>query len=165
MKGRVVIIGAGVAGLTTAYRLAQRADIEILVLEKDQVPGGRVRTRALPEGFFADDSAQFLAANYQRTFRLMREIGVYEQLEEIRPDTFSAIYRDGAVCPLPASVTESAVTVTEPLPGRAASDALYAPTQLSVWVKSTTLSFCSTGQGLPPSGDSYARKTPTFSPP
>ncbi len=112
MKSRVVIIGAGPAGLTTGYRLARRADIEILILEKDQAPGGRVRTRALPEGFFADDSAQFLAGNYRRTFRLMREIGVHEQLEEVRPETFSALYRGGEICRLPASVTGLLTTGT-----------------------------------------------------
>jgi protoporphyrinogen oxidase len=112
MKGRVVIIGAGAAGLTTAYRLSQRDDIEIVLLEKDQAPGGRVRTKALPEGYFADDSAQFLAGNYQRTFRLMREIGVYEQLEEVRAETFSAIYRDGRIFRLPATVTGLITTGT-----------------------------------------------------
>ncbi len=45
MTERVVVVGAGVAGLTTAYRLL-RSDppLEVTVLEAGERPGGRVRT-------------------------------------------------------------------------------------------------------------------------
>jgi protoporphyrinogen oxidase len=41
---RVVIIGAGPAGLTAAYLLSQRTQARITVLEADHVPGGISRT-------------------------------------------------------------------------------------------------------------------------
>ncbi len=41
---RVVIIGAGPAGLTAAYELAKRSDVRITVLEGDQAVGGISRT-------------------------------------------------------------------------------------------------------------------------
>jgi protoporphyrinogen oxidase len=41
---RVVIIGAGPAGLTAAYQLAKQARAQVMVLEADQVVGGISRT-------------------------------------------------------------------------------------------------------------------------
>jgi len=102
---RVVIVGAGVAGLTAAYRLRQQGGVETILLERDAEPGGRVRTRAIPEGFYADDSAQFVCANYRRALQLMRELGVDDELEEMHPQDFAAIYRDGRILPLPATAT------------------------------------------------------------
>ena len=49
--GRVVIVGAGLAGLTCAYRL-QQAGVEALVVEAAERIGGRCWTR---RGDFADD--------------------------------------------------------------------------------------------------------------
>ena len=54
---RVVIVGGGVAGLTAAYRLGRHPGVETILLERDEEPGGRVRTKTLPDGFYADDSA------------------------------------------------------------------------------------------------------------
>lgn len=102
---RVVILGAGVAGLTAAYRLGQHGGVEVILLERDGEPGGRVRTRTLPDDFHVDDSAQFLCANYRKTMKLVREIGVADQLEDIDPETFAAIYRDGQILPIPATLT------------------------------------------------------------
>ena len=109
---RVVILGAGVAGLTAAYRLGQHRGVETILLERDEEPGGRVRTKALPDGIYADDSAQFVCANYRRALQLMREIGVADELEELRPDRFAAIYRDGRIHPIPATVTGLLGTAT-----------------------------------------------------
>ena len=109
---RVVIVGGGVAGLTAAYRLGRHHGVETILLEGDEKPGGRVRTRTLPEGFYADDSAQFVCANYRRALQLIREIGVADELEEIRPDQFAAIYRDGQIHPIPATVTGLLGTAT-----------------------------------------------------
>ncbi len=102
---RVVILGGGVAGLTAAYRLGQRSEAEVILLEREGEPGGRVRTRTLPDGFHVDDSAQFLCANYHKTLKLAREIGVADQLEDIDPERFAAIYRGGRILPIPATVT------------------------------------------------------------
>ena len=50
---RVVIIGAGPAGLTAAYLLAQRTEARVTVLEADDVVGGISRT-AQYKGFRFD---------------------------------------------------------------------------------------------------------------
>jgi len=43
-KKTAVIIGAGPAGLTAAYELLRRSDIQVIVLEKDDILGGIART-------------------------------------------------------------------------------------------------------------------------
>lgn len=45
----VVIVGAGLTGLTTAYELG-KAGIEVLVLEAAPRPGGRIQTVSFPDG-------------------------------------------------------------------------------------------------------------------
>ena len=55
---RVVVIGAGMAGLTAA-RLMTDGGHEVTVLDKGRRPGGRMATRQLAGGASADHGAQF----------------------------------------------------------------------------------------------------------
>jgi phytoene dehydrogenase-like protein len=43
MNQRVVVVGAGLSGLTAAYR-SRQAGCQVTVLERESFPGGRVRT-------------------------------------------------------------------------------------------------------------------------
>ncbi len=61
--GKVVIIGAGLAGLTCAKVLKQGGWRDVLLLEKSDGPGGRVRTDAV-EGFRLDRGFQVLFTAY-----------------------------------------------------------------------------------------------------
>ncbi|MCF2970103.1 FAD-dependent oxidoreductase [Synechococcus sp. Nb3U1] len=70
--GKVVIIGAGLAGLTCGKVLKQRGWRDVLLLEKSDGPGGRVRTDVV-EGFRLDRGFQVLFTAYpgvQRHFNL-----------------------------------------------------------------------------------------------
>ncbi|XP_067930194.1 probable flavin-containing monoamine oxidase B [Watersipora subatra] len=53
----VVIIGGGIAGLYTAWRLANSTNLKILVLEATNRLGGRFLTCEMPGGFCADMGA------------------------------------------------------------------------------------------------------------
>ncbi len=57
---QVIIIGAGMAGLSAARRLAA-ANIPVVVLDKGRGPGGRMATRRAGEATF-DHGAQFFSA-------------------------------------------------------------------------------------------------------
>ncbi len=67
MGRRVVIVGAGLAGLTCARELALRG-IASIVVEADGVVGGRVRTDVV-EGFPLDRGFQVLLTAYPETVR------------------------------------------------------------------------------------------------
>ena len=71
-----VIVGAGLAGLTTAYRLR---DKNILVLEKEDVCGGRTISRKMGE-YVYNTGAQVVLNDEGETSKLAREIGVEKTL-------------------------------------------------------------------------------------
>lgn len=58
MARRFVVLGSGMAGLTTARRLAD-AGHDVVVLDKGRHPGGRMATDDLAGGARADKGAQF----------------------------------------------------------------------------------------------------------
>jgi monoamine oxidase len=76
-RARVVVIGAGLAGLAAAHELS-RAGVEAAVLEARERPGGRVRTLREPfdDGLYAEAGAVFVPGNHARTLEYARELGV-----------------------------------------------------------------------------------------
>ena len=67
----VLIIGAGMAGLTAAQEL-QRAGRRVLVLDKSRGIGGRMATRRIGDATF-DHGAQFITARDARFVSAMEE--------------------------------------------------------------------------------------------
>lgn len=65
----VIVIGAGMAGLSAAYELSKQG-LECLVLEQSDRPGGRVRTDHT-EGYALDHGFQVLLTAYPETQRLL----------------------------------------------------------------------------------------------
>ncbi|MCS7085144.1 MAG: FAD-dependent oxidoreductase, partial [Bacteroidia bacterium] len=93
---RVTVVGGGIAGLTAAYRL-RNAGFEVRVLEKNDYPGGRMstETRRTPYGIFRlDRGAQFIASGYKRLHALCDELGVADQIRNVR-QTSNAVLKDG----------------------------------------------------------------------
>ena len=76
-RTRVIMIGAGLAGLAAAYELA-RAGVEVRVLEARARPGGRVHTLRAPfdDGLYAEAGAVFVPGSHATTLRFVREFGL-----------------------------------------------------------------------------------------
>ena len=72
----VVIIGAGLAGLTAAYEL-RKAGIPATVYEASNIPGGRIRVNRnyFDDDFPAELGAEFLRANDRELRELIRDVG------------------------------------------------------------------------------------------
>jgi len=87
----VIVIGAGVAGLAAARNLTQ-AGSQVIVLEKKVHVGGRLYTDVV-DGFEIDAGAQFIANFCPHTLRLIRELGLQEDL--VRIPGAAAILRGG----------------------------------------------------------------------
>lgn len=73
-KERIIIVGAGIGGLSTAYRLMERGyDIEIL--EASNRPGGRMMTIER-KGDKVDVGAQFYHSNFKNALGLIDKMGL-----------------------------------------------------------------------------------------
>ena len=75
---RVVVAGAGIAGLGCAYRLWRRYGIRCDVYEYNTVPGGRIRTL---RGYFGDgqiveEHAEFINPEHAQTLALAKSFGL-----------------------------------------------------------------------------------------
>ena len=76
----IVIVGGGLAGMSTAYHLGDRPHV---VLEADDVPGGLCRTRVV-DGFHFDYTGHLLHLRDPRAVRLV---------DAFYPDTFEVVAR------------------------------------------------------------------------
>src|SRR6266478_2916117 len=77
-KKRVIVIGAGIAGLSCAYELMKRGH-DVTVLEASGRPGGHVRTSHDPfaDGLYADLGAEhFYYPGYTEYWRYLKEFSL-----------------------------------------------------------------------------------------
>jgi monoamine oxidase len=95
--GRVVIVGAGLAGLIAAYEL-ERDGIEVVLLEARKRPGGRVHTARNP--FFRDQSAElggeYIDASHRVLLGYIRRLGLdLDHLRGLGANLEGIVYADG----------------------------------------------------------------------
>ncbi|MGQ0698380.1 MAG: protoporphyrinogen/coproporphyrinogen oxidase [Panacagrimonas sp.] len=90
-SGRALVVGAGLAGLTAAWRL-QRAGFEVEVFEREAHPGGRVKSIRLA-GCTVDTGATVFLPAYAEALALIEEMGLTSELEA--PRGAAVIPRDG----------------------------------------------------------------------
>ncbi|MGZ4146365.1 MAG: protoporphyrinogen oxidase [Actinomycetota bacterium] len=80
MSRRVVVVGAGIAGLTAAYRLTTSdAGVDVVVVERDDRAGGKIAT-ATVGGLDLEAGPDSLLARKPSAVDLVRELGMAEDL-------------------------------------------------------------------------------------
>lgn len=97
---RIAVAGGGIAGLACAWRL-QRAGHEVVVLEREPVAGGRMRSERVETArgvFVVDRGAQFVASGYRNMMQLVETLGIAAKLHGVGR-TSNAILRDGRLHP------------------------------------------------------------------
>ena len=72
-RREVLVLGAGIAGLTAAYRLR---GLDVEVVDAAAHPGGRTRSIEYPGGGWANLGAQYLSADKVAVIELAEELGV-----------------------------------------------------------------------------------------
>jgi protoporphyrinogen/coproporphyrinogen III oxidase len=98
-KSQVLIIGAGIAGLSAAYFLKQKG-ISFSVLEASERVGGRVMTMR-EQGLVIDAGSQFISSSYGVLPNLIKQLGLQSQVVDV--SEYSAIVRDGKARRMKAS--------------------------------------------------------------
>ncbi len=79
---RVVVVGGGISGLVTAYRLIQTSNgtpIDVTVVEASRSPGGKLRTSELA-GIPLEEGADSFVVRKPWAIDLCRELGLGEEL-------------------------------------------------------------------------------------
>ena len=89
---RTIVVGGGIAGLTTAYEL-QKHGFDVVVLERNDEAGGRMRSERHCD-FVVDRGAQFIASSYRNMRALVDELGLTSRVRRLRTGR-GAVLRDG----------------------------------------------------------------------
>ena len=74
----VIVIGGGLAGLSCAWRL-HRFGVDVVVLERHEVPGGNVRSERV-DGFLLERGPHTVLASAAEVFQLAEEVGAGDEL-------------------------------------------------------------------------------------
>ncbi|MBI3271585.1 MAG: FAD-dependent oxidoreductase [Planctomycetes bacterium] len=92
-KPKVVVIGAGVAGLTVAYELLRTGRFDIEVIEKRPTPGGKARTLWDAKGFH-EHSMRALLGSYVCLHQILGEVKTKDGplLQRLRPAIMTLRY-------------------------------------------------------------------------
>jgi len=106
MSGRVIVVGAGIAGLTAAFRL-QQSGYEVKVVEAEELVGGRMST-ITENGYVLDRGAGTVTTRYRELLGLASELGVAHDL--VAYGNAIGFLRDGRVHTLRSGAPWSAVT-------------------------------------------------------
>jgi choline dehydrogenase-like flavoprotein len=88
---RVIVVGAGLAGLAAAWELAQ-AGADVTVLEARRVPGGRVRTLRAPfaDGLYAEAGALLIPDSHHLVRHYAGQLGL--RLVAVTPQPGGELY-------------------------------------------------------------------------
>ncbi|MFK0120503.1 protoporphyrinogen/coproporphyrinogen oxidase [Streptomyces sp. NPDC090994] len=92
-KEPIIVVGAGIAGMTAAFRL-QQAGHPVRVLEAEDRAGGRMRT-VERRGYHMDLAAILLIENYTQMRDLVRDLGIEDTT--LRTNNQVGIRREGRV--------------------------------------------------------------------
>lgn len=111
----IVVVGAGLSGLTAAYRL-QQGGAEVIVLESASRPGGRVQTESHGD-YIIDTGPDALTAGYTSYLKLVEDLGLAERL--VDTSTVIGLVRRGCVIDIdPAKPLRLPFTPALSLPGK-----------------------------------------------
>jgi oxygen-dependent protoporphyrinogen oxidase len=109
----VAVVGGGVSGLSAAYELRKRKR-SVVVLERDQRPGGVIQTERVGE-LVIDAGPDALLVQKPAAVALCNELGLGDRLFPTKLPRTAFILRDGQLHPLPGASILGFPTRLKPL--------------------------------------------------
>ena len=97
---RVVVVGAGIAGLTAALRLRQAGAV-VTVFESSDRVGGRTSSESC-DGYVYERGTQFYVTTYRNALGLIREMGLEAELRPTSP--WITVLKDGRPHRMPSGL-------------------------------------------------------------
>lgn len=98
----ILVVGAGISGLTTAFYL-QQAGFTVTLWEKEARAGGKLGS-SQQDGFLFDHAANGFLSNAPETLALVQELGLNDALVPAQDSAKKRhIYRNGALKVVPSS--------------------------------------------------------------
>ncbi len=98
----VVVLGAGMSGLSFARRVAQ-AGRRVLLLEAATRAGGCVRSERLPDGFWFELGAHTLYNSYGSLLTLVEQVGLLDKLQRRQKPPYRLLI-DGQLRSIPSQL-------------------------------------------------------------
>jgi len=92
-NSQVIVVGAGIAGLTAAYHL-QENGVDVIVLEASSRVGGRMVTDVV-DGYVIDGGAQFLSSAYPILSKLITKLELSSEYVDTSP--WVGVVRNGKI--------------------------------------------------------------------
>lgn len=112
-RPRVVVVGGGITGLVTAYRVRDRADVTLL--EASPRLGGNITTERR-DGFLLDVGPDSWVAAKPKAAALAKELGLESELIGTKPDTRKVyVAYHGKLHPLPEGLVLGVPTRIGPM--------------------------------------------------
>lgn len=83
MKQRVIIMGAGIGGLTVAHELSKHEDIEITIVERNNEVGGQARTKQ-SQGDHSEYCWHAISSGYNNLPYILKDLDILSHLQPIQ---------------------------------------------------------------------------------
>src|SRR5208282_1650726 len=110
-RKRVVVVGAGMAGLSAALRLGQ-AGAEVSVFESSDRVGGRTSSEA-HDGYLYERGTQFFTTTYRNALGLIKEMGLQADLRPTSP--WITVFKDARPHRMPSGLLFALYALTSRL--------------------------------------------------
>lgn len=100
MSKKIVVIGAGISGLTAAYKLKQRG-FQVTLLESKPRAGGVINSSVV-DGFMYETGSNSVMVQSQKTLDFISELGLDAELVHALPTAKKRFFaRDSKICEVP----------------------------------------------------------------
>ncbi|MEX2600942.1 MAG: protoporphyrinogen oxidase [Balneolaceae bacterium] len=104
-KRKIAVVGAGISGLTTAYKL-ERSGAEVTLFEKRPDPGGSIKS-VREKGWLVEYGPNTFQLKSERQLKFLRELGLEKEIVVANSSSSNRfVLKGGELIPVPVKLAE-----------------------------------------------------------